>query len=286
MLLFYLGYLYRKVVTNAIEIKSPKLAAYRLHFAYVLSKFFPRYRWQKHANFNEIRTVEAKYFIRPNTFDAICASPDYERPDIELTKALIRERRDHGKSVLFIDVGANLGCYCLRIASAFRDWDGLSVIACEPFPESCGLLVKNIQANGFSSKIDVLSVALGDAPGEAALYLNDEDPGSNTLCPSEHASSAAVSVAVTRLDDLGVAWKKRTAADCVFLKLDCEGAEVSILRGAEHFLSATPEVTIMVEDCLDSRVGQYLTENRWGRFAKRTPYNSFWRKPSRDLRPT
>lgn len=275
---FYLCYVYHKCVTNLFEIKRPQPAACRLHLAYLLSKFLPGYAWQSHATFDELLTVEAKYFIRKNTFDALCASPDYERPDIELTKRLLAERAEGGKSALYIDIGANIGCYCVRVANAFRGWDKLSIIACEPFPESFQLLTKNIGANGLVEKIDAVCVALGEFPGHAPLYPCSHDPGSNSLRANDYTTSSPVFVSLARLDDIELAWEKRRNADCVFLKLDCEGAEVSALRGAEGFLSSIPDALIMVEDFIDSAVISYLMQNQWECFAKRTPYNSFWRK--------
>jgi FkbM family methyltransferase len=275
---FYTCYVYRKCVCNIFEIKNPQPRAYLLHAAYLLSKFLPSYAWQKHATFEELHTVEAKYVIRRNTFDAICASPDYERPDIELTKRLIAEKAEQGKSVLYIDIGANIGCYCIRVANAFRGWDKLSVIAFEPFPESFDLLKKNISVNDFAENIDAVCAALSEAPGTAPLYISNQDPGSNSLHVHNHTTSAPVLVNLKRLDDIELVWKKRRTADCVFLKLDCEGAEVSVLKGGEAFLSSIPDVLIMVEDFVDSGVCHYLTRNQWECFAKQTPYNSFWRK--------
>jgi FkbM family methyltransferase len=277
-LFFYLGYLYRKSVSNIFEIKGPHPAAYWLHAAYVVSKLLPNYAWQKYATFEELITVEAHYNIRKNTFDAICASPDYERPDLELTKRLLAERRACGKSVLYIDIGANIGCYCIRVANAFREWDKLSVMAYEPFPESFALLKKNIEGNGLAGKIDAVNVALSDHAGTASLYLNATDPGSNSLRANNHTLVPPVLVNITRLDDMKEVWEKRRNADCVFLKLDCEGTEVSALRGAEGVLSSCSNALIMVEELVDTRVRQYLALNQWECFARRTPYNSFWRK--------
>lgn len=173
-LFFYLGYLYRKSVSNIFEIKGPHPAAYWLHVAYMASKFLPNYAWQKYATFEELITVEA------------C-----------------------GNSVLYIDIGANIGCYCIRVANAFREWDKLSVMAYEPFPESFALLKKNIEGNGLAGKIDAVNVALSDHAGTAALYLNATDPGSNSLRANNHTPVPPVLVNLTRLDDMEEVWERR-----------------------------------------------------------------------------
>ena len=275
---FYINYCYRKFVTNAFEIVRPRWAAYRLHLAYVASKFWKSFSWQTFATFDAITTTEAHYFIRPKTFDAICASPDYERPDIELTKQLISTQLKQGNTVLYIDIGANIGCYGIRLANAFRNTTALSILAYEPYPESYELLQKNILANQVSGQIKAINRALGDVAGTARLWINKVDAGSNSLRPQSAVSDDASHVTVSRLDDDEMAWTARRQATAVFLKLDCEGMEIPVLQGGQRFLSDAPHTMLMVEDCVDSRVKTFLSERRWERFAKLTPYNSFWQK--------
>ena len=280
-MLFYIGYFYRKFVTNAFEIVRPRWAAYRLHLAYVASKFWKSFPWRTFATFDEMTTTEAHYFIRPKTFDAICASPDYERPDVELTKQLISTQLKRGNTVLYMDIGANIGCYGIRLANAFRNTSGLSILAYEPYPESYELLQKNILVNKLSGQITAINLALGDVPGNAQLWVNEIDAGSNSLRPkSAAASDATAPVTVSRLDDDETAWAARREATVLFLKLDCEGTEIPVLQGGQRFLSHSAHGMLMVEDCVDRQVETFLAEHQWERLAKLTPYNSFWRKRS------
>ena len=277
-MLFYLNYFYRKLFTNIFEIVQPRWAAYLLHMAYIASKFFKQLQWQNLADFNEIVTTEAHYFIRPKTFDAICASPDYERPDVDLTKQLLAAELAQGETVLYLDIGANIGCYSIRVANAFRNTEGLSILAYEPYQESYDLLQRNIHVNDLSGKICARNTALGETPGTSPLCINDIDAGSNSLSPRGPTSGKIFHVSVSRLDDDEIAWKARKNATAVFLKLDCEGMEVPALRGGKRFLAEIPNATLMVEDCVDSRVQQFLANQHWELFAKLTPYNSFWRR--------
>lgn len=93
-----------------------------------------------------------------------------------------------------VDIGANIGAFCIRAARASR-----SVTAVEPV--TAALLADNIKANGVS--VQVIDGALGD--GKPA-----------GICWDEH-----------RVFTPTYTFKKlaELAGGCDFLKCDCEGAE-------------------------------------------------------------
>jgi FkbM family methyltransferase len=149
-----------------------------------------------------------------------------------------------------VDGGANVGVFALALAQ--RVGPSGRVVAFEPAQGTRALLEANVALNG-CSWLDVRAEALSDAAGTAEL--RDEAPGSGTATMYGHAGEATVTVETTTLDaavgDLPVDW----------VKLDVEGAEAKVLRGAVGVLSRSrPRIVMEVEPDLLARAGSSLGE--------------------------
>lgn len=130
---------------------------------------------------------------------------------------------------VFVDVGANVGVYTLKAAKEVGS-TGL-VIAIEPFLDTACRLSQNVSENQFHN-VRLRNLCLGQSTGEAQLYLNKQAPNSFGLFQEGPAES--VSVLTASLDDL-CSWERIHRLD--YLKIDAEGAENLILRGAQNTIS-------------------------------------------------
>lgn len=131
---------------------------------------------------------------------------------------------------VFVDVGANFGQYTL-IASQIVGEAG-QVHAFEPAPDTLAILVRNIKRCGRRNVV-CNATALLDQAGPAALFLSD-DSGLNSLGQTERvARNRRVDVVTTTLSDY-VDTRHLTRLDLI--KIDCEGAELPVLRGARSVL--------------------------------------------------
>lgn len=130
-----------------------------------------------------------------------------------------------------VDAGANRGVYAYWIAQRARH-----VYAFEPLPGPSSYLQRAKVAN-----ITVLNVALSDTSGQGVLRVPDVD-GEASLCPHVNPDRAAsVPVTLARLDDFRL-------TDVGFMKIDVEGHELEVLRGAEATITTSrPTVFIEVE---------------------------------------
>jgi FkbM family methyltransferase len=138
----------------------------------------------------------------------------------------------------FVDVGSNKGDFSLIAAQVMND-DG-RVLAFEPMPENCRWIRKSIELNGYRS-IRLFELALSDEQGRALLYLGKRS-GWHSLLPKEGRETIEVP---TRTLDAVLAESGDAHVDV--LKVDVEGAELPVLRGAERTLADAGLTAILID---------------------------------------
>ena len=145
-----------------------------------------------------------------------------------------------------VDVGAHHGLYTL-LASKRVGRKG-RVIAFEPSPRECRRLKKHLRWNRCSN-VHLMPCAVGDEPGETDFYLVE---GSQDWCnslrpPAVDVPTYRVRVSVLRLDD---ALEELDVSKVDFIKLDVEGAELSVLYGVMRVLlrGSRPAILAEVQD--------------------------------------
>ncbi len=133
---------------------------------------------------------------------------------------------------IFVDVGSNMGCFTL-LASQLVGPQG-RVLAFEPQTEAFSRLSANVQLNSLSNVV-LNNFALGAAPGEMKLYLPGLDwSHCSSLHPSSwHNEQVFSIVKVVKLDDV---LSKPSVKQVKLIKIDVEGGELDVLRGAENVL--------------------------------------------------
>lgn len=137
------------------------------------------------------------------------------------------------KDDVVVDVGAHAGIFALKAARRAR-----LVIAVEPYPPNFKLLLVNRKINRLENVIPI-NVALGSYNGEAELYVATRS-GWHTISNSRKShlqgkiiSNRKLKVKLRTLDsmieEIGV---KKVS----FIKIDAEGVELDILKGANNTL--------------------------------------------------
>lgn len=136
----------------------------------------------------------------------------------------------------FVDLGANIGFHTLLAASIVGN-EG-QVYAFEPNLSNCSLLVRSINHNNFKN-VEVFPSAVADSE---RLMLHTSIGGSNGVI-SEYVegSMLAPGQAFTRSVTLD---KALDGVKVDLMKLDVEGAEYLVLKGAREFLARSRPVLI------------------------------------------
>jgi FkbM family methyltransferase len=142
-----------------------------------------------------------------------------------------------------LDIGAHHGYYTL-LASKHVGSRG-KVFSFEPSPRERRALRWNTILNGCRN-ISIQPFALGDTRGESSLYVADNfHTGLNSLRPQVVISAVVpVPISITTLDS----WIAEHPVKKVdFIKLDVEGGELDVFKGAQQFLSRQPRPVILAE---------------------------------------
>jgi FkbM family methyltransferase len=135
-----------------------------------------------------------------------------------------------------VDVGANVGLYTW-LASRCVGPQG-KVIALEPSLSNWQALSRAKQVNGWSN-VEIHRVAAADRSGHMYLEQSSYNSGNNALAETSTAGSDAVEV--IRLDDL-LAGRKVD-----FIKIDVQGWEAAVLKGAGQTLSQNRPLCVRIE---------------------------------------
>ncbi len=152
-----------------------------------------------------------------------------ELPMVHFLRALA------GRGRTFVDVGAHIGFYSMGLAPGFE-----RVLSFEPSRFQHGWLRRNRALNDYGHVL-CEQVALGETPGEATLNVLSYEGGLNSLSPDvaeRHTVLDRYVVPVETLDSRGL-------DDVDLLKIDVEGFEVPVLRGARATIEASRPVILI-----------------------------------------
>jgi FkbM family methyltransferase len=145
----------------------------------------------------------------------------------------------------FIDVGAHIGRYSIMASKRIGSSD--RVIAIEAHPDTFELLKKNIKLNALHNVTTINSVVTSQK-GKVKLYLPGQDSGFtvyNTIMinrakPTENFLEVEANTLDNILDENNI---QRVN----YLKIDVEGAELEVLKGAVNTLSSNKDLTLLIE---------------------------------------
>jgi FkbM family methyltransferase len=159
---------------------------------------------------------------------------------------VITQTRDAGIGGVMLDIGANIGRMSVpRVILG----DVTAAYCAEPEPLNYACLVRNARDNGLAGLVLPDNLAIGAVEGTVRLERTRSAGGHRVLSEGATSRRDIVEVPCLPLD----AWVERTMVDLAevrFIKVDVQGSEVDVLRGASRTL-AHRHITWQMEVDLD-----------------------------------
>jgi FkbM family methyltransferase len=193
---------------------------------------------------------------------------EYERAITKIIERLITRHR----CKTFIDAGANFGWY----TTLFRKYAGEqgSVHAFEPVPSIYDNLRRNFSLMGCPENVSVNNCALGDEEKEMTINLFRGLPtGHASLSTQGREDVIQFKCNMIRLDDyIG----RKQVGDVDLIKVDIEGGELGLLRGANGvFKQKIPPIWLMEMALNQTKNFGYLPNDLIEYIRDRAHYNFY-----------
>jgi FkbM family methyltransferase len=161
-----------------------------------------------------------------------------------------------------VDIGANIGLYTCIAASR-----GKHVLAVEPLARNLELLYRNIEANNFT-EVEVFPLGLTSRTGVERIY----GFGTGASLVQGWAGSLSNSYKLVAVSKLDLILSSRFEGLPLLIKMDVEGFELEVLKGAEQTLRMIPRPKWIVEICLN----EHFPGGRNDNFCE--TFETFWRR--------
>lgn len=139
---------------------------------------------------------------------------------------------------VFLDIGANAGAVAVSVAVKRRD---VTVFAIEPQPHLARLIKISARLNEVD--VQVLPVLLGDEDGLAELFVPGQATHASVVARA--AGTPSMTAPITTLDALIA---KQTVPVPATIKIDVEGSELNVFRGARRLLREHPPAIVFEAD--------------------------------------
>jgi FkbM family methyltransferase len=176
------------------------------------------------------------YFPRgSHLFHEVCLQRVFEEENLKIIGELLRP------GSVYFDVGANIGLMAVPILLKRPD---CKVISFEPSPSVLPHLRRTAEKSNYGDRWTILAKAAGDHAGEENFVLSGEQNSAyDGLKHTARVPTAGVSkVEITTID---LEWERVGKPSVSVLKIDVEGAEMSVLEGATKCIKACRPSVLM-----------------------------------------
>lgn len=205
---------------------------------YAICDFLLQHLWS-YETITEIQG--SKMYVNPDNLPKIfrriflvyITLSGWEKLTTELFEKVVKE------GDIVVDLGAHIG-YSILLAARLVGKKG-KVYAFEPEPINYGLLIKNIELNGYDNIVPVQK-AVSNITGTVRLFLDDKHPDRHTMCqPNEKREF--VEVESVTLDE----FFKDKKCPINVITMNIEGAEMAAFLGMRRLLRENENLKIFVQ---------------------------------------
>ena len=180
-----------------------------------------------------IADVELRFILGSEPYEGGAAASAHEQLDAIQLSAFARAIKP-GNWVA--DVGAYRGAYT-AVAAVVAGQTG-RVFAFEPMPANADYIARNARLNGVADRVEIITSVVSDT-NEPATFFHSGTSSANSLFRTaiEQHAPGSVETTVVPATTLDAFFGARERLPDV-VKIDVEGAEWRVLRGAERMLAS------------------------------------------------
>jgi FkbM family methyltransferase len=143
---------------------------------------------------------------------------------------------------VIIDVGANIGQTSMNFAKS--GGENSVIYAFEPDPVNYSKAIENLKLNSFNN-IHYFNIGLGSASEKLSLKINSPlNRGGNRI--DRNSGNSSLIITIDTLDNI---LEKENVKKVDLIKIDVEGFELEVLKGARHTITQyKPVLFIEIDD--------------------------------------
>jgi FkbM family methyltransferase len=257
-----------KYLLNRVQVYSMYFYEYIKHreWAAIINAFLYMFTKKSYANDKQMTSSMGKFATRKGTLDFQYINYAYE---IEI-KHFIEQHQFE----VFFDIGACLGEYCIWLGK--KDY---TCFAFEPVKDSYNMILKNISLNQLDNKVKAYNYGLGNKHSIEHFEINQTNPGANKRV--EVQTNETQNFEIKRLDDVFADFGLNPKTN-ILIKIDVEGMEVDMIKGAAKFLTHFEDITLIIEEKLSgqSSIRDALNDICNFEFGQVDNYNIYVKKSS------
>lgn len=225
-----------KYLLNRVQVYSLYFLEYIKHgeWAAIPNAFLYMFTRKSYANGSQMTSSMGKFETRKGTLDFQYINYAYE---IEIKHFIEKHPFE-----VFFDIGACLGEYSIWLGHK-----GYTCLAFEPVKESYDMVSKNIALNQLTEKVKAFNYGLGRAHSIEHFQINHTNPGASKRV--DKANSETLKFEINALDDVFEGFNLNPKTK-ILVKIDVEGMEVEMIKGAQKFFQYFDDITLIIEEKL------------------------------------
>jgi len=148
------------------------------------------------------------------------------------------------ENTVFVDIGGNIGYYAILESTLSPEG---KVFAIEPVPQNYSLLKKNIELNNCHN-VQIFNYSIGDMKGNSEMYIYDKCNWCSFVKDPNATVVSTINVPMVTLDDFIKSYVDVSPNFIPnFIRMDVEGYEYNILKGASNTLNSISPMIICIE---------------------------------------
>ena len=147
-----------------------------------------------------------------------------EHPHDFITFVVIFLKKEYGpipNNYTIIDIGGNIGLFSIY---AFTQQKKNQIYSFEPSLDAYKIFKKNIDTNYLNSSINLFNAAISSSENKTVMFSKESSPYNKI---NNSSNEGKLEVKNFNLDDF---LNEKNISNNIFLKIDCEGAELEIIK--------------------------------------------------------